>query len=109
MINPKSSFRMTWDLAALLPLLLYLTVMMPFRLCFANDPKPFTGIYVFEFAIDMIFIADIFLNFFTGVILDNDDPHDSTILVECVQNARLPRAIALLCCILPGFLCVKFE
>ena len=48
MINPKNSFRMTWDLAVLLPLLLYLTIMMPFRLCFVNDPVQFSGIYYFE-------------------------------------------------------------
>ena len=54
MINPRNQFRMTWDIAIIMPLLVYLMVMMPFRLCFANEAKPFTIIYFFEFLIDMV-------------------------------------------------------
>eukprot|EP00614_Pseudopedinella_elastica_P029832 CAMPEP_0172624572 /NCGR_PEP_ID=MMETSP1068-20121228/137649_1 /TAXON_ID=35684 /ORGANISM="Pseudopedinella elastica, Strain CCMP716" /LENGTH=181 /DNA_ID=CAMNT_0013433583 /DNA_START=32 /DNA_END=574 /DNA_ORIENTATION=+ len=37
MINPKNQFRMTWDIGLIMPFLLYLTIVMPFRLCFANE------------------------------------------------------------------------
>ena len=39
MINPRSRKRITWDIGITAPLLIYLTVMMPFRLCFANEPE----------------------------------------------------------------------
>jgi|MDSY01.1.fsa_nt_gb hypothetical protein len=66
MINPKKRFRMFWDICLVMPLLLYLLVVMPFRLCFMNEAKQFSSIYWFEFIIDMIFIVDICLNFRTG-------------------------------------------
>eukprot|EP00614_Pseudopedinella_elastica_P009436 CAMPEP_0172599062 /NCGR_PEP_ID=MMETSP1068-20121228/19154_1 /TAXON_ID=35684 /ORGANISM="Pseudopedinella elastica, Strain CCMP716" /LENGTH=747 /DNA_ID=CAMNT_0013399195 /DNA_START=167 /DNA_END=2406 /DNA_ORIENTATION=+ len=71
-INPKNKFRMGWDLFLIMPFLIYMTIAMPFRLCFANDPIIFTPMYWFEFMIDMIFIVDIFLNFRTGYFLDRD-------------------------------------
>ena len=81
MINPRNPFRMTWDLAVLLPFLLYLTIVMPFRLCFANEPILFTPIYWFEFLIDMVFIVDICFNFFTGYIIETDH-HMDEVMVE---------------------------
>ena len=66
MINPKNKFRMIWDLGLIMPLLVYLTILMPFRLCFDNEPPRFSWIYWWEFFSDMVFIADIFLNFRTG-------------------------------------------
>ena len=72
-INPKGRFRMGWDLAIVLPLLVYLAVIMPFRLCFNNEPEFGTPIYWVEFTIDLVFIGDIVLNFFTGVFLTEDE------------------------------------
>jgi hypothetical protein len=72
MINPTKKFRMTWDLSLIMPFLIYLTVMMPFRLCFANEARYGTALYWFEFCIDLVFIADIFLNFRTGVFVGRD-------------------------------------
>jgi hypothetical protein len=45
---------MTWDLGVILPMILYLCVMMPFRLCFENEPVFSSQIYWFEFIIDMV-------------------------------------------------------
>eukprot|EP00615_Pteridomonas_danica_P010771 CAMPEP_0114346406 /NCGR_PEP_ID=MMETSP0101-20121206/13045_1 /TAXON_ID=38822 ORGANISM="Pteridomonas danica, Strain PT" /NCGR_SAMPLE_ID=MMETSP0101 /ASSEMBLY_ACC=CAM_ASM_000211 /LENGTH=346 /DNA_ID=CAMNT_0001483037 /DNA_START=246 /DNA_END=1283 /DNA_ORIENTATION=- len=45
MINPKGRFRLSWDFLLVTPMLVYLAVMMPFRLCFANEPKTFSAIY----------------------------------------------------------------
>lgn len=77
MINPTKKFRMTWDLCLIMPFLVYLTVMMPFRLCFANEPRFGTGLYWFEFMIDIIFILDIFTNFRTGVFVGRDGDGDT--------------------------------
>jgi hypothetical protein len=43
--------------------------------------------------IDMIFIADICFNFFTGVILDSDDTHDTNILVGEYAAAKTRRGV----------------
>jgi hypothetical protein len=77
MINPTKKFRMTWDLCLIMPFLVYLTVMMPFRLCFANEARFGTGLYWFEFMIDIIFIMDIFTNFRTGVFVGRDGDGDT--------------------------------
>ena len=83
MINPKGGFRMSWDLGVLLPFLVYLTIVMPFRLTFVNEAVQFSGIYWFEFLIDMVFIADIALNFRTGFFVEGVDGHaKDEILVE---------------------------
>jgi len=52
-----------------MPLLVYLTVVMPFRLSFANEAPTFSPVYWWEFLIDMIFICDIVLNFRTGIFV----------------------------------------
>jgi len=69
MINPRAKFRLIWDMCLLMPLLLYLTFMMPFRICFANDPAIFSGPYWFEFMIEIVFVVDILLNFRTGYFI----------------------------------------
>jgi hypothetical protein len=66
MINPKKPFRMSWDLLVLMPLLMYLLVSLPFRLCFVNEPSLRSGMFFFELSIEMIFIVDIMFNFRTG-------------------------------------------
>ena len=38
MFDPTTARRLSWDLCVILPLLAYLTVMMPFRMCFENEP-----------------------------------------------------------------------
>ena len=73
LISPKSRLKMGWDLCLVLPLLVYLAVIMPFRLCYANEPSRGTGIYWFEFTIDLVFIVDIILNFFTGYFVNPDE------------------------------------
>lgn len=45
---------MTWDLGIILPMIVYLCVMMPFRLCFENEPFFSSHMYWFEFVIDMV-------------------------------------------------------
>ena len=56
-----------------MPFLVYLTVMMPFRLCFNNEPVVGSGTYWFEFLIETSFLVDIILNFRTGYFFQLDD------------------------------------
>lgn len=67
MINPKNGFRMMWDLCLILPILVYLSFVTPFRLCFANEAVVYSPIFWFEFGVDLTFIVDIIFNFRTGV------------------------------------------
>jgi len=94
MIIPRNPFRMTWDLAVLLPFLLYLTIVMPFRLCFANEPIIFTPIYWFEFLIDMVFIVDICLNFFTGYIVETEQGGSSDVVLVEFDRKRVALSYA---------------
>ena len=70
MANPQSGYRMSWDFAVIMPCLAYLTIMMPFRMCFGNEPPPDSAVYLFEMTMDFIFIFDIGVNFRTGYVED---------------------------------------
>jgi hypothetical protein len=72
MIDPRSPFRICWDLLVIVPLLIYFAVAMPFQVGFAG-PTP-----AFEVGIDVLFLVDIVLNFRTGYFVtfphaSNDD------------------------------------
>jgi len=43
MINPRNQFRMIWDLCILLPFLMYLTIVMPFRMTFSNEAEVYSA------------------------------------------------------------------
>jgi hypothetical protein len=58
MLNPRNQFRLTWDIAIIMPLLVYLTIMLPFRLAFANEPPLNSWVYWVEFLIDLFFIGE---------------------------------------------------
>jgi hypothetical protein len=96
MINPKNAFRMTWDLGVVMPLLIYLTIVMPFRLTFQNEARLFTPIYWWEFLIDMLFIVDIVFNFRTGIFvsLAGDDGREATEDEEQVEYDRYRVAVS---------------
>jgi len=66
MIDPEARFRVTWDLL-MLALLLYVSVASPMEIFFSAFPKN-TAISVVNILIDILFIADIVLNFRTGYI-----------------------------------------
>jgi len=73
MINPRNRFRMTWDIGFIMPFLVYLAVMMPFRMCFVNEAKQFTAVYWLEFMIDMCFLLDVVFSFRTGYFVASPD------------------------------------
>jgi hypothetical protein len=57
MFNPRNNFRLSWDLGLMMPLLVYLTVVLPFRLTFENEAPLFTWVYWLEFMIDLLFMG----------------------------------------------------
>ena len=68
--DPTAPRRLAWDFVVILPLVVYLSVIMPFRICFANDAKQGTGIFWFEVTIELIFILDLVINFRTGYFIE---------------------------------------
>jgi len=71
--SPSDPRRLAWDICITIPLLLYIAIMMPFRLCFGVEAKAMSTMWLWELSIDFIFIADIFLNFRTGFYEDDAD------------------------------------
>jgi len=70
MFDPFSSHRTAWDLCFILPCLLYLTVMMPYRLCFVDVARG--KMLVMETTMDMFFVVDILINFRTGYFVPEE-------------------------------------
>ena len=64
MADPHSPYRMAWDLLVICPCLLYLTIVLPYRLCF--DHRASGGVWILETVMDILFVIDIFVNFRTG-------------------------------------------
>ena len=69
LFDPADSKRMAWDIFVIIPMLVYLTMMMPYQMCFAAEPRG--AIRTLEDAMDAIFIFDIFVNFRTAYVEDH--------------------------------------
>ena len=75
MIDPHSTFRARWDFMQAL-LIMYIAFYVPYRLGFQDTVKLWSSVFFLDLAIDMYFIADLALNFWTAVItLDGDILH----------------------------------
>jgi hypothetical protein len=70
-ISPEDTFRLTWNIVQAV-ILIYVAVVVPFRIGFDINLEPFTGGWWFEAGVDLFFILDMGLNFFTGYF-DEDD------------------------------------
>ena len=75
MADPTSPGRMAWDFVLVIPLLAYLSIVMPFKLCMGYENAPMSPMALWELSIDFIFILDIVLNFRTGFL----DEHYETV------------------------------
>jgi len=73
MINPRSNFRFVWDLGVMMPFLVYLAILLPFRLTFVNEAPLFTVLYWVELMIDMLFLVDMGFNFRTGILVESQN------------------------------------
>ena len=65
MVHPESNFRSGWD-ACQVFVLLYLSIVVPYRVGFSISSAGWT--YLVDFLIDLYFLFDIFLGFVTGYI-----------------------------------------
>ena len=63
LLYPESKIRLWYD-AIQMAAVSYTTVMVPWRLAFDETPRPGSVEFTFDLAIDMLFIFDIYLNFF---------------------------------------------
>eukprot|EP01047_Picozoa_sp_COSAG01_P024022 COSAG01_NODE_1471_length_10198_cov_4.595703_2_plen_586_part_00 len=70
-LPPSHKFRKIWDLIQIL-MLLYVAVLIPQRIGFDIDLELLTWKWFIELIVDTYFIADIFVNFRTGVMIDNE-------------------------------------
>ena len=62
-IMPDTVFRYAWDALQVL-FLVYVAVVVPFRVCFNVQPALWSGVWWWELIIDIYFIVDVILNFF---------------------------------------------
>lgn len=69
MLDPNGYPRVTWDMLTIV-MLLYLAIVLPYRIGFDEDAPEGSGAYYFETSIDIFFALDIIVNFRTGVISD---------------------------------------
>ena len=65
LIAPGSHFRLYWDIASI-TLVIFLAAVLPYRICFVLEWN--FGFAITDFLIDLFFLMDIVLNFFTCYI-----------------------------------------
>jgi hypothetical protein len=65
-ITPEGGFRHRWDVMQMI-LLVYVAVLIPYRIGFDQDAKPWQFGFVFDIFVDIYFIVDIWLSFRTAV------------------------------------------
>ena len=66
MISPNGDFRGNWDLVQA-SFLLYIAVVLPYRIGFDDNVKLWSFFFWLDLAIDIYFVCDLFLNFRTAV------------------------------------------
>lgn len=71
MLNPRGSKRMAWDFGVVIPLLIYMIVLLPFRMLLNNDAKKSWNLA--ETVMDLLFCCDVVLNFRTGFVVPATD------------------------------------
>ena len=67
MCSPNSAFRMHWDIIQVV-LLLYVAVVVPYRIGFTQDTKPGDFFFALDALFDFYFALDIILSFRTGFV-----------------------------------------
>jgi len=70
-IHPHSEFRMRWDLTVAI-CLAYNALLIPYRICFNQIATTDEFIFWFDRVIDLVFIIDVGINFYTGYVRVSD-------------------------------------
>jgi len=68
-VHPMSPRKQRWDMCTVI-ILAFCSFLIPFNVCFEWNP---IGIIMLNYLIDVYFLADIFLNFITGVEKENKE------------------------------------
>jgi hypothetical protein len=63
-IFPTNKYKQWWDLLIII-LLLYTAIYIPFKVSFIEESK--TLVFIFELLVDILFLTDVVLTFFTAV------------------------------------------
>jgi len=71
-IHPHSEFRTRWDIFVAF-CLAYNAITIPFRICFNNIASADEAIFWVDRCVDLAFIVDVGLNFFTGFVRAKDN------------------------------------
>ena len=69
-IHPQSFWKTIWN-AAMLIVIIFLSISVPYRIAF-EDMAPLYWVYI-DTVLDFLFIIDMILNFFTAIENDNGD------------------------------------
>lgn len=69
LIQPGADFRLWWDFVSML-LVIYIAATLPYRIAFLHDWS--MAFAVFDFFIDLFFLLDVVLNFFTCYMHDGE-------------------------------------
>ena len=72
MISPLSNFRSNWDLLQAV-LLMYIAIVLPYRLGFDDSVLLWSFWFFFDLAVDIYFMIDLFVNFRTAIITSDGD------------------------------------
>lgn len=70
-IHPHSLFRMRWDIGIAI-CLAYNALLIPYRICFDQIAHPEEFIFWFDRIIDLLFLVDVGINFYTGYVRTSD-------------------------------------
>ena len=71
-IHPQGALRKKWDFLQI-ALLIYLALLVPFRIGFDQDTNPWEFFFILDMFVDVYFIVDIYLSFKTAYVTDDGD------------------------------------
>jgi hypothetical protein len=70
-LDPHSQFRRLWD-GAQVVFLIYISLFVPYRVCFKDPPAPWRWDFFVDMFIDGFFVVDVVLGFVTGFEKNSD-------------------------------------
>ena len=76
-IHPHSEFRTRWDIGIAF-CLAYNAIAIPYRICFDVIATTDEGIFWFDRCVDLVFIIDVIINFYTGYVRTKDNQVELT-------------------------------
>jgi hypothetical protein len=94
-IRPDSTRKLWWDAYAVI-ILIYAVIVAPLRLSFDVEDYCPSSVWILEAVIDVCFVIDLVLNFFTAVYVSHLSSTHSDARVRCWRGDRSARGALLL-------------